>query len=471
MPDTISFSRHDLLLPEKDCPVTADLRCAETIREWLDCGRPVIVRRPCLTEEGLHCGIPLPPGGGWNRLAFTLDPSGIAGRLALPRLEECLGLLPEARRTRLVKLAELRPEVFGSLAWQSLTGLPYLHEKSDIDLLFRVRSRKELRTLCAALAERNPPEECDIEIVLWNGRAFSYREWRKETSTILLKGDHDIFLCGKNFLSGSKPDSDLIAREAEAALLEELETYPKPGLVSYADSGSHRDMNAAHFRAGIAALREYFHRIAEAGMRNAPMKELKTLGMGAEKRMFEATGGVNTHRGAIFSLGMLAAAAGLKTAAKDRSELGEIVKKTWGEEILKQRNPGSHGEEALQRYGGNGARMETASGFPSVYQYGLPAFREAMENKSPNAARLKTFYALLERVNDTTLLHRGGREGHDFAVETASAFNRTAEEEKPARALKNHREFTRRNLSCGGVADLLAATIFIHRMEELWEDL
>lgn len=470
MPDTISFSRHDLLLPEKDCPVTADSRCAETIREWLACGHPVIVRRPCLMEEGLHCGIPLPPGGGWNRLAFTLNPAGIAGRLALPRLEECLELLPETRRKQLSELAELRPEVFGSLAWQSLTGLTYLHEKSDVDLLFRVRSRKELRSLCSTLAERNLPEFCDIEIMLRNGCAFSFREWRKETPDVLLKGNHDISLCGKAILSALRADAELIAWEAESALLEELETYPKPGLVSYADSGSHRDMNAAHFRAGIAALRGYFRRIAEAGMRNAPMKELNTLGLDAEKRMFEATGGVNTHRGAIFSLGMLAAAAGLKTATGNRAEIGEIVKERWGSDILKQQNPGSHGEQAIRRYGGNGARMEAASGFPSVYGYGLPAFREAVENKSPNAARLEAFYALLERVNDTTLLHRGGRAGHDFAVETAVAFNRAAEEEKPALALENHREFIRRNLSCGGVADLLAATIFIHRMEELWED-
>ncbi len=470
MPDTVSFARHDLLLPGKDCPVTADPRCMETIREWLACGRHVIVRRPCLTEEGLHCGIPLPPGRGWNRLAFTIDPAGIAGRLPLPRLEECLNLLPEARRKPLAGLSELGPEVFGSLAWQHLTGLSYLHDKSDVDLLFRVRSRKELRSLCTALTELNPPGFCDIEIMLWNGCAFSYKEWRKETTSVLLKGDHDLSLCDKKILSSLSPDAELIAWEAESALLEELETYPKPGLVSDADSGSHRDMNASHFRAGIASLRDYFRRIAEAGMRNAPMEELKALGLDAEKRMFEATGGINTHRGAIFSLGLLAAAAGVKSATENGTSLGEIVREKWGDEILKQSNPGSHGEEALKRYGGNGARMEVASGFPSVYRYGLPAFRAALERKCTNGARLEAFFALLERVNDTTLLHRGGRAGHDFAVEAAVAFRRTSEKEKSEVALKTHREFMRRNLSCGGVADLLSATIFIHRMEGIWED-
>ncbi len=470
MPDLVSFSRHDLLLPEKDCPVAADPRCTETIREWLACGRPVIVRRPCLTAEGLHCGIPLPPGRGWNRLAFTIDPAGIAKRLPLPRLEECLDLLPQERREPLSGLAQLNPEVFGSLAWQHLTGLAYLHEKSDVDLLFRVRHRKELRSLCAALSELNPPEFCDIEITLPNGRAFSYKEWQKDTPDVLLKGNHDIFLCDKAILSARRPEAELIAWEAESALLEELETYPKPGLVSHVDSGSHRDMNASHFQAGIAALKGYFRQIAEAGFRDAPMEELKKLGIDAETKMFEATGGVNTHRGAIFSLGMLAAAVGVKTAGGNRASLGEIVQSRWGADLLKQKNPGSHGEEAIRQCGGTGARKEAADGFPSVYRYGLPAFREAAEKQSPNAARLETFYALLERVNDTTLLHRGGRAGHDFALKAAVAFRRAPEEEKPTVALENHREFIRRNLSCGGVADLLAATIFIHRMEELWED-
>ncbi len=470
MPDTVSFSRHDLLLPGKDCPVTADPRCMGTIREWLACGRPVIVRRPCLTEEGLHCGIPLPPGRGWNRLAFTLDPAEIAGRLPLPRLEECLNLLPETRRKPLAELAKLGPEVFGSLAWQFLTGLSYLHEKSDVDLLFRVRSRKELRSLLSTLETLAPPNDCDIEVMLWNGRAFSYKEWRKDAPSVLMKGNHDLSLCDKKVISALRPDADLIAWEAESALLEELETYPKPGLVSDVDSGSHRDMNTSHFRAGIASLREYFRRIAEAGMRNAPMEELKVLGLDAEKRMFEATGGVNTHRGAIFSLGLLAAAAGCKAATENPASLGEIVSEKWGADILKQKNPGSHGEEALKRYGGNGARTEVASGFPSVYGYGLPTFRAALEKKCTNGARLEAFFALLERVNDTTLLHRGGRAGHDFAVEAAAAFRRASDGENSELALKTHREFMRRNLSCGGVADLLSATVFIHRMEGIWEN-
>ncbi|MDD5728361.1 MAG: malonate decarboxylase holo-[acyl-carrier-protein] synthase [Victivallales bacterium] len=461
MPDKISFSRHDLLLLDKDSPVKTEPAVAEIIRNWLSCGRPVIVRRPCLTVDGLHCGIPLPLEQERKRLSFTVDPAWVKKRLSLP-------LLPELRWKRLEALAELQPEVFGSLAWQHLTGLQYLHEKSDVDLLFRVKSRNELRELTGILAKLD--SACDIEIMLWNNRAFSWREWRLNTPTLLLKGDYDVFFCDKKFLTAMETDAELIAGEAEAALHEELETYPKPGLVSYADNGSHTDMDANCFRAGIAALRGYFKTIAETGSRGASMAELRRLGMDAEKRMLTATGGVNTHRGAIFTLGLLAAAAGYKRNTGNSETLGGIVKDLWGREIMQYNNPGSNGENAVSRYGGGSARSEAANGFPAVYNYGLPALKASFDHQYRNIARLNAFYAVLGNINDTTLLHRGGRNGHDFAVNAAAVFSYADEAEKTGLALRNHHEFVKRGLSCGGAADLLAATLFIHNLEELWPE-
>lgn len=471
MLDNMTFSRHDLLLPDRDSVIKSNPDDVQTIRDWLHCGYPVIVRRPCLTDGELHCGIPLPPEQGKKRISFTVDPVCVKQRLALPLLSECLPLLPEARREKLTLLSELRPEVFGSLAWQYLTGMPYLHENSDVDLLFRVGSQTELRELVGELSKIDSAGNCDIEIMLWHGRAFSWRELRQDAATVLMKADYEVFLCDKKFLSDAVPDAKRIAWEAEAALYEELETYPKPGLVSYADSGSHTDMDAGHFRAGIGALREYFETIADAGRRGAPMAELRQLGLSAEERMLVATDGINTHRGAIFSVGMLAAAAGYKAGSGDHASLGEIVTTLWGKDIMRHNNPGSNGDQAVRRYGGGGAKTEVVNGFPLIYNYGLPAFKAALDGRRRNAARLECFYAMLEYANDTTLLHRGGRDGHDFAVGAAVAFNRASGEEKAELARHNHREFVRRGLSCGGVADLLAATIFIHRMEELWQEL
>src|SRR5450830_1562357 len=102
----------------------------------------------------------------------------------------------------------------------------------------------------------------------------------------------------------------VVARIAVRSLYTELALYPKPGLVSLRDNGAHTDMNAATFLRSLFSLRHYFADIALAGMRAAPMTELRRLGIHAETRMLRATGDVNTHRGAIFALGMLGAAAG-----------------------------------------------------------------------------------------------------------------------------------------------------------------
>src|SRR5450830_1224233 len=99
-----------------------------------------------------------------------------------------------------------------------------------------------------------------------------------------------------------------LARQAVRSLYQELVLYPKPGLVSLIDNGSHEDMDAAPFLRSLFALRHYFFRIADAARSGASFNVLRDLGIDAERRMLRATGGVNTHRGAIFCLGMLCAA-------------------------------------------------------------------------------------------------------------------------------------------------------------------
>jgi triphosphoribosyl-dephospho-CoA synthase len=108
-----------------------------------------------------------------------------------------------------------------------------------------------------------------------------------------------------------------IARLAVRSLYHELALYPKPGLVSLRDNGAHRDMDAATFVRSLFSLRGYFATIAAAGMRDAGLAELQQLGIAAESRMLQATRGINTHRGAIFTLGLLAAA-GVAICARSR---------------------------------------------------------------------------------------------------------------------------------------------------------
>src|SRR5487761_2392443 len=97
-----------------------------------------------------------------------------------------------------------------------------------------------------------------------------------------------------------------IARLAVRSLYQELALYPKPGLVSFRDNGAHLDMEAATFVRSLFSLRGYFVAISAAGMDDAGFAELQRLGLAAESRMLRATRGINTHRGAIFTHGILA---------------------------------------------------------------------------------------------------------------------------------------------------------------------
>lgn len=260
---------------------------------------------------------------------------------------------------------------------------------------------------------------------------------------------------------------------AAAALVAELETWPKPGLVSHVDSGSHDDMDHTTFRRSAAAIRPFFGRLAMAGAAGAEMERLRRIGREAEDAMLAATGGVNTHRGAIFGLGLLCAAAGGASAEGTRlsaARLSEIVARRWGDAILRGPIPlHSNGSGVLRRFGAGGARAEAAAGFPLVREIGLPALRHGRAlAHGEDAARVQAFFALMAEVEDTNLLHRGGAAGLRSAQREARQFltdGGVGQVDWGARAVAIHRDFVRRRLSPGGCADLLAAAIFLDAVE------
>ncbi len=175
-----------------------------------------------------------------------------------------------------------------------------------------------------------------------------------------------------------------IARCAANALTEELATYPKPGLVSFVDRGGHPDMDAECFLASIEAIKPYFGEMAKAGATGCRLLDLQRIGVAAEESMLDATGGKNTHRGAIYCLGLLAAAAGKQMAGGDLLglPLGRIVAESWGEEILLPDAllQTSRGLAMCHRYKINGVRGEAKKGFPSIFSAGLPAFQTALSS-------------------------------------------------------------------------------------------
>jgi triphosphoribosyl-dephospho-CoA synthase len=253
----------------------------------------------------------------------------------------------------------------------------------------------------------------------------------------------------------------------------ELETWPKPGLVSHIDPGSHQDMNARTFRRSAAAIRPYFQQLAASAADGCGMGRLRVIGLEAERAMLAATSGVNTHRGAIFGLGLLCAAAGARAGGQidPALPLGAIVARLWGGSILD--GPvllHSHGSAARRRFAAGGARVEAARGFPSVYHVGLPALRKGAlaAGADEEAARVEACFALIASIEDTNLLHRGGLEGLRFARTATKRFLDEGGVGSPdwrRRAGAVHRSFVARRLSPGGSADLLAMTLFVEAHE------
>jgi triphosphoribosyl-dephospho-CoA synthase len=205
---------------------------------------------------------------------------------------------------------------------------------------------------------------------------------------------------------------------------------------------------------------------------------LREIGVEAERAMMAATGGVNTHRGAIFGLGLICAAAGAAWSGTGRAGLqwranvlGATVRHSWGQAILRGPIPlHSHGTNALRLFGAGGARAQAAAGFPDAIEVGLPALRlgRRLAPDDPEAARVQSFFAILASIEDTNLLYRGGTAGLRYAQEAAAAFLGQGGVEQPnwrEQGGSVHRSFVDRRLSPGGCADLLAITLLLDALE------
>lgn len=263
-----------------------------------------------------------------------------------------------------------------------------------------------------------------------------------------------------------------IGRLAVRSLYDELTLYPKPGLVSLVDSGSHEDMNAHTFMRSMFALRHYFISAAQAGSDAAPFAELKDLGITAERDMLAATAGVNTHRGAIFSLGLLCASAGYCRVRGTRmtpDALRTVLLELWGDALAEhalQANAGTHGGKVALLHAASGAREEAARGLPSVFDVALPALRATLKaSKCWERARVDALFSLMARISDTNVYYRRGANGAAlvrYCAERFIARGGTARSDWKRYALVCHRLFVRHRLSPGGAADLLAAGCFVH---------
>lgn len=269
-----------------------------------------------------------------------------------------------------------------------------------------------------------------------------------------------------------------LSKKALLSLYKEVSLYPKPGLVSPIDSGSHADMDYQMFLASINSLREYFGHVSSAGASGKPFHVLQKLGIQAEERMMDATSGVNTHRGAIFNLGLLCAAAGyLKFRSKPVTPeaLGTVIADKWGSDILatseaKAYSDYSHGQKVVSKYGIQGARHEAVAGFPAAKSYGLPVYREVLnEAECHESAAVQALFSMMAQLDDTNILWRAGEAGLHYVKETSREFlsiGGVYTHNWRSRAIEIHRAFVQRNLSPGGAADLLGVTLFMNAICE-----
>ena len=274
-----------------------------------------------------------------------------------------------------------------------------------------------------------------------------------------------------------------MAALALEAMLDEIRATPKPGLVDLRDSGAHRDMDADTFFASARAVAPYIGEMFAAGASStAPPQALfgsvRPMGQAAERAMFAATGGVNTHKGAIFTLGLLSAAAGriwgngeTLSAAAVLDQCREMAAAPLAAELaaIAARPPHTHGERLYAASGSAGIRGEAMAGFPALAQVALPALTEG---KQPdwNRQLLYTLLRLMTVVEDSTVLHRGGAEGLAWVRREAAAFLAAypvlTEAAMAALAALNT-AFVQRNLSPGGSADLLSAAVFLRSISPL----
>ena len=269
-----------------------------------------------------------------------------------------------------------------------------------------------------------------------------------------------------NALLETATEQAYIASCAYQALLQEVCTTPKPGLVDLMNSGSHKDMDIHTFIKSANALRSYFYEAAGIGAEGLSpadtFAKLRAAGIRAEKAMFAATGGVNTHKGAIFTLGLLCAAAcredifgfcAAMTKDLTQRDFSGITEET----------AVTAGEKLYALYGITGIRGQAERGFPAVKDVGLPVLKKGLENGlSLNDAGCATLLHILCAVEDTNMITRSDLTFTWAVCGKILAWLR-ADPYPTRQALESlDEQFIFHNLSPGGSADLLAATYFLH---------
>ena len=269
-----------------------------------------------------------------------------------------------------------------------------------------------------------------------------------------------------------------IATLATKALLYEVSISPKAGLVSRLSNGSHKDMNFYTFIDSSLALHNYFLNCFDYGQEklfSCPdfFKDLREVGKVAEKEMYEATKGINTHKGTIFSMGILLAVLGvhLKENKKiDLKILSEKIKemcKPLLNELEDADNISTYGEKAYKEYHLTGARGLAISGYEIVLLDGINKLKNFCKTLDFETACILLLFYYMSVLDDTNIVNRASittlKEVQILSKELFEENKKTLEKESIKNSMSKLNDiFIEKNISAGGSADLLILTIFIH---------
>jgi triphosphoribosyl-dephospho-CoA synthase len=266
-----------------------------------------------------------------------------------------------------------------------------------------------------------------------------------------------------------------LADFAVAALVDEAMLTPKPGLVDMRGSGAHTDLTWILMCQSAHSLHPAFCQMAQAGQAIGDHEALRArigaIGRDAERTMMQVTGGVNTHRGAIWALGLLTTAAAQcsgDAGAADVAHRAAVLARLADPHA--PRRTGNKGELARLEHQVGGARGQAEAGFPQVLHAALPALRHSRaRGDSEEAARINALLAVIAGLDDTCLLARGGRAALAVSQQGAQRVldaGGVATDDGRAHLHALEAEMRARHVSPGGAADLLAAALLLDRIEQ-----
>ena len=351
---------------------------------------------------------------------------------------------------------------------------------------------RDWKTRMLALENRAPLSRLwDIDIIDRDGVAVSRRDLGLPPRRCLICDDdaktcarerrHDIAALQADIARRYRlhQQAQSIADTMRQALITEATLTPKAGLVDAVHNGGHSDMNLALFLKSADAIAPYLGDCAATGMTFAGhpaspalLAAIRPIGLAAEAAMRAATGGVNTHKGAIFAFGLTAAALGKRLAEQHTATLADVQAdvRALCAEILAELHQGdcdSAGKRGYARHGISGARGEAASGFATVSAHALPLYQQELAaDGNERRALLAALVALYAANDDSTTLARVGLDGlraHQHWARTLLADRATlADEARLSDAIAAYaRNCAARRLSAGGSADLLALTAWL----------